>query len=118
MASELRFALKRNRSKSSDHNTTATTLRTTASSRASPKDSEPSSEHRFHPLGPPYAQYEFDPKAVGHAVVSNSRLTVGMMNKRKKSAVVALVALVLSAHFDAFPAYNSDADETVEHIKI
>ncbi|XP_039445715.1 glutamate receptor ionotropic, kainate 2 isoform X2 [Culex pipiens pallens] len=41
-----------------------------------------------------------------------------MMNKRKKSAVVALVALVLSAHFDAFPAYNSDADETVEHIKI
>ncbi|KAL9695956.1 hypothetical protein quinque_015241 [Culex quinquefasciatus] len=65
MASELRFALKRNRSKSSDHNTTATTLRTTASSRASPKDSEPSSEHRFHPLGPPYAQYEFDPKAVG-----------------------------------------------------
>ncbi|XP_050080616.1 glutamate receptor ionotropic, kainate 2-like isoform X3 [Anopheles maculipalpis] len=66
MASELRFALKRNRTQQSKHGSgSAGTLRT-ASSRASPKDSsEPSSEHaRFHPLGPPYAQYEFDPKAV------------------------------------------------------
>ncbi|XP_040173168.1 glutamate receptor ionotropic, kainate 2 isoform X3 [Anopheles arabiensis] len=65
MASELRFALKRNRAQPK-HAGSGGTLRT-ASSRASPKDSasEPSSEHgRFHPLGPPYAQYEFDPKAV------------------------------------------------------
>ncbi|EDS27908.1 glutamate receptor [Culex quinquefasciatus] len=83
MASELRFALKRNRSKSSDHNTTATTFRTTASSRASPKDSEPSSEHRFHPLGPPYAQYEFDPKAVGqlHVKPPPGVINVGSWDK-------------------------------------
>ncbi|XP_065092529.1 uncharacterized protein LOC135713350, partial [Ochlerotatus camptorhynchus] len=65
MASELRFALKRNRSKTTTTTSHNNTLRTSTSSRASPKDSEPSSEHRFHPLGPPYAQYEFDPKAVG-----------------------------------------------------
>uniref|UniRef100_A0A182QHV7 Ionotropic glutamate receptor C-terminal domain-containing protein n=1 Tax=Anopheles farauti TaxID=69004 RepID=A0A182QHV7_9DIPT len=64
MASELRFALKRNnrRSREKQHDGTVRTSRA-----ASPKDmSEPSStEHgRFHPLGPPYAQYEFDPKAV------------------------------------------------------
>ncbi|KFB52145.1 AGAP000801-PA-like protein [Anopheles sinensis] len=67
MASELRFALKRSRPKRKQRagSVSGGTLRTT-SSRASPKDSsEPSSEAaRFHPLGPPYAQYEFDPKAV------------------------------------------------------
>lgn len=84
MASELRFALKRSRPRKTGAvhgaggvgggggSERGTTLRNAASSRASPKEvsSEQSSDShgvtaRFHPLGPPYAQYEFEAKSPG-----------------------------------------------------
>lgn len=51
MASELRFAFTCGNTKG----------RANVPRSRSPKGSE-SSENRFHPLGPPYSQYEFDTK--------------------------------------------------------
>jgi hypothetical protein len=57
MASELRFAFKRNRPNN----------RNAANNNAqnSPGDSD-GMDHHFHPLGPPYSPYDFEPKTTAH----------------------------------------------------